>query len=265
MRRALGAFAAVLSMALIAMTQASAAQVTLTGGQRPFESSYARCDAAVDATTSSTSSTATWVQVANIDAACAGLLVSVMVYDPATGSIRTGGSATAPAGGGALTIPTSGYTPSATDRAFVTIGTWPVSATWAYTPPYPICGVYRLVNGVETARPGSCTVTSLSAAAWWGTAGSRLANVDIAFTYTGASYPDYFKFSVDMRTTSGLPTDWGWATSGVSGGNLVVSSSYLCGRLPVLDGSSVPSWGPTSGFEFRLVENRSTTTVSCSG
>ena len=92
MGRALGASAAVLSMAVMVMTHASAAQVTLTGGQRPFESSYARCDAAVDA---ATSSTATWVQVANIHAACAGLLVSVMVYDPATGSIRTGGSATA--------------------------------------------------------------------------------------------------------------------------------------------------------------------------
>jgi hypothetical protein len=253
---------AVLAMAAMVLTQASAARLTLTGGQRPFESSYARCDAAVDATTSST---ATSVKVANIDAACAGLALSVMVYDPATGWIRTSGSATVPAGGGALMVSTTAYTPSATDRASVTIGSWPVASTWTYTPFHPICRVYRLVKGVAALQPRTCTVTGLSAQDWWGATGSRTANVNISFGYTDASYPDYFTFSVDMTTTSGLPSNWSWSTSGTWGGNLVLSSSYQCSTLPILNGSQVPAWGPTSGFQFQVLENRTGQSVTCAG
>lgn len=254
-------------MALIVMTQASAAQLTLTGGRLPFASSYQRCDDAVAATTAWTAGTSSSVQVAGVATACAGLSVRVVIYDPATGAVQAASTSpvTVPVGGGVVTVATTGYAPSATDRASVTIDSWPVPATWAYTQPYPICGVYRLVNGVETARPATCTVTGLSAAARWGTSGSRLANVDIAFAYAGATYPDYFKFTVDLSTTSGLPADWSWATSGFSGGNLVVSPSYPCSSLPVLAGSSVPSWGPTTGLEFRLVEKRSTESVACAG
>jgi hypothetical protein len=134
MKRALGACALILALAVSFMAPASAAQLVLTGGQHPFSSASARCDDAVAATTPSTSGTSSSVQVSGIAAACTGTLF-VRVYD-SSGVSKATGSATVVTGGGSQTLPVSpAYAPSATDKVSVTIGTWPVPATWSYTGP----------------------------------------------------------------------------------------------------------------------------------
>lgn len=258
MRRAVRAVVVASSfVVLVGVSQASAAQLALTGAQRPHSSSYQRCDDGVGVTTPSTSGASTSVQVSGIAAACAGATLSATVYDPSTGASSTG-SATVPAGGGAVTLdPVLAYTPGVATRALVTLATWPVLATWIYTPvtTYPTCAVYRIVDRVDTLQPGKSCTASVAVRDYWGTVGSRSANVDVAFTYTGASYPDYFRFTVDLRT-AGLPAAWSWTTAGTSGGNLILAPSYRCSSLPILTGSSDPSWGPTGSLQFQLAEAR---------
>jgi len=265
MKRALGACALILALAVSFMSPASAAKLVLTGGQRPSFATSARCDDAVAVTTPSTAGTSRSVQVSGIAAACTGAL-AVRVYD-ASGVSKATGSATVAASGGVQTLTVSpAYAPSTTDRVSVTLGTWPIAATWTYTPAptYPVCAVYRVVDGVETLQSGkSCTVSGLSVAGKaWGQVGSRRSNVDVAFTFTGATHPDYFKFTIDMGT-AGLPADWSWSNAGTAGGNLLLSSAYRCSSLPILTGSSNPSWGPTNGFQFQVDEDRSASDITC--
>jgi hypothetical protein len=153
MKRALGACVLILAMGLTVMAPASAAQLVLTGGQHPSFSASARCDDAVAVTTPTIAGTSSSVQVSGI-AACTGNLF-VRVYDT-TGVSRATGSATVVAGGGSQTLTVSpAYVPSPTDKVSVTIGTWPVAATWSYTAlPYVWCTL------VSTGSPGStCTAT----------------------------------------------------------------------------------------------------------
>ncbi|MGV8977933.1 MAG: hypothetical protein ACOH17_07805 [Cellulomonas sp.] len=154
-RRAVRAVIVVLAfMAPAAVSQASAAQLALTGAQRPHSAAYQRCDDAVGVTTPSTSGTSASVQVSGIAAACTGTL-SVLVYD-STGATRATGSATLTGGGSQTLNMSSAYAPNATDKVSVTIATWPIPATWTYTPltPYIWCTL------VSTGSTGStCTAT----------------------------------------------------------------------------------------------------------
>ena len=64
MQRAVGdVIVASAFVALVGVSQSSAAQLALMGAQRRNSSSYERCDDAVGATTPSTSGTSTSVQV----------------------------------------------------------------------------------------------------------------------------------------------------------------------------------------------------------
>lgn len=186
MKRALGACALILAVGLSAMAPASAAQLVLTGGQHPSFSARVRCDDAVAVTTPSTSGTSSSVQVSGITAACTGTLF-VRVYD-ATGVSRATGSATVVAGGGSQTLTVSpAYAPSATDKVSVTIGTWPVAATWTYTAlPYIWCTL------VSSGSPGSTCTATVTLFHGTKTGGSGVA--------------DYY--DVVVTTTSTTPVRW---------------------------------------------------------
>ena len=113
MKRALGACALILALAVAFISPASAAQLVLTGGQHPSSFASARCGDAVAATNPATASTTNAVQLSGIDVACAGLPVAVQLYDSLTATTVTG-SATAPAAGGGVVVTMSGqYTPTA--------------------------------------------------------------------------------------------------------------------------------------------------------
>ncbi|MEZ0446803.1 hypothetical protein [Cellulomonas sp. ICMP 17802] len=140
--------------------------------------------------------------------------------------------------------------------AVATTATWSTGTT--------SCTVVHLVGTVETVTAGAtCAVSGvkMQAAGWWGTAPSRQTNLDITFTSTGAAYPDYFRFTVDLSTTPGLPNGWVWSTSGTGVGNLVVRSA--CSALPSLTATSPTTWGPPTTLYTPLYENRAGNTASC--
>ncbi|CAN5230700.1 hypothetical protein BH11ACT1_BH11ACT1_16050 [soil metagenome] len=194
MKRALGACALILALAVAFMAPASAAQLVLTGGQHPFSSASARCDDMVTATTPPTSGTSSSVQVSGILAACTGTLV-VRVYD-SSGTSKATGSATVVSGGGSQTLTVSpAYSPSATDRVSVTIATWPIAATWTYTPPAPYIWC-TLLSGASAGSTCTATVTLFH-----GTkpGGSGVADYyDVVVTTTSAT-PARWEVSFDLR------------------------------------------------------------------
>jgi hypothetical protein len=209
MRRARGAFFAVLAIATIVTPPANAAQLTLAGGQYPYVSSFVSCDTAVDASTPSTQTTSSSVQVAKISAACAGRALSVMVYNPTTGAIRTTSttSVPVPAGGGALTVPTAAYTPSMTDHAFVSIDSWPVTATWTYTP-----AIWCTV--ISGGSPGATCAATVTVASELKTGGASYATYyDVVVTSTSTIA---LRWEVDFNLTDpvygGVPTRLGNST-----------------------------------------------------
>jgi len=221
------------------------------------------CSGTATATAATGSGTTYSAVSITVPSGCAGKELFLTLLNGST--VLRSGTATV-AGSGATTVTFTGtYTATSSLTVQAVVDGWNLPTTWSFTPPvsYPTCQVYRLVGGVETARPGTCTVTGLKVDSFWGTVGSRMANVSISFSYSGATYPDYFRFTVDMATSTGIPAGWNWATSGTRGGNLVLSPSYQCSSLPILAGSSTPSWGPTNGFQFQILENRVGQTVTC--
>jgi hypothetical protein len=278
MRRARGALATVLAvvavgMTAVGMTQAGAAQLTLAGGQHPHVSSFVRCDAAVDVSTQpaqSTPTTSSSVQVANIDPACAGRPLSVIVYNPTTGAIRAPqlGPVTVPAGGGSLTVPTANFAPSATDRATVTIDTWPVTATWTYVPPY-WCTV---VSGGSTGATCTATVTLFTGIKPGGTLSATYYDV-VVQTTSATALTWEVGFNLLSSFYGGVPTRLGNSTldgysdglttwDGTPANNVTTQGTCSAGQLRVRGASAGPA---NNKFEtvssarqrqFSLVVNR---------
>ncbi|PVU83351.1 hypothetical protein DDP54_10485 [Cellulomonas sp. WB94] len=159
MKRALGACALILAVALSFMTPASAAKLVMTGGQHPSAFSSARCDDAVAATTPATTTTTNVMQLSGIAVACAGLPIAVQLYDSATTATLTG-AATVPAAGGSVQLALSGpYTPAATAVISVTIASWPIPTTWSYTAAAVAPGCVVLNGGGNTNNGKSCSLT----------------------------------------------------------------------------------------------------------
>ena len=257
-RRLFSAAAAILAMSSIVMTQSSAAQLSLRGGQRAHYSSLQRCDAAVDAATPTTSGQSISVQVAGIDEACGGLGLSIVVYDPATDAQRSSGSGFVVVGGGSQSFTVTAYTPSATDKVSVTVDSWPVATTWTYTPP-PTTSCVALSSSGTPQPGGSCTITGLSFSAPWDSLGNRQTNGHVNVTSSSA----YISFSVDLRAA--LPVDWNWSTSGtLSRSHYIPTPGYACSSLPMLTGTTNPGWGRIDLY-IELVENRAGKTVNCAG
>lgn len=252
-------------MLCVGLVVANAASLQVQSGTLGAQVSDHPCSGTAAATAATGSGTTySAVSIITVPSGCAGKELFLTLLNGST--VLRSGTANV-AGSGATTVTFTGtYTATSSLTVQAVVDGWNLPTTWTFTPPvsYPICQVCRLVGGVETARPGStCTVTGLTVDSYWGTVGSRMANVSIAFSYSGATYPDYFKFTVDMTTATGLPAGWNWATSGTKGGNLVLSPSYQCSSLPILVGSSDPGWGPTNGFQFQIFENRAGETVTC--
>lgn len=256
MKRLLLALLALLLLGSTAVVGQAASLDVRTASLHAFDSADRCADGPVTVTAGPVSGgSATGLEM-DVPAGCHGI----------AGMLHLGGVAgatdvpfTLPASGTTATVPVpGGFPPDAVTGVAMTLGTWGVPTSWSYTPPAtgPACAVYRLVGGVEVLRPATCTVTSVHFVNWWDSPGNRKANVGISFSYSGAQYPDYFRFTVDMSTARGIPAGWVWSTSGTRGGNLVLAPSYRCSSLPVIEGSSVPSWGPTGGFEFQIWENR---------
>lgn len=209
--------------------------------------------------------------VVTVPAACAGLPVALRLFKAGGTALHAADLTVASASAPTTTITLSTadrYTPSEVAGVALTLGTWGMRTAWTYTPPVSTTGcrvVHLNTSSVEVPSPGAtCTVTgvAMQSGGWWGTKPARQANIDVSFTSTGALYPDYFVFTVNLSTISGLPTDWTWSTSGSGYGNPVVRSA--CSALPLLTASSPTSWGPPTSQYFPLYESRSGNAVSCS-
>ncbi|NMM31121.1 MAG: hypothetical protein HHJ10_08790 [Cellulomonas sp.] len=130
MKRFLGVLAALLAVAAIGLTPASAAKLTLVGAQHPHASSYQRCDDAVAVTltvTGKKKDPSTSAAITGIAASCSGLIATVYVYTSSTGAARWSASGTVASTSTSLTLaPNASFQLNTTDVAYVMIGAWPV-------------------------------------------------------------------------------------------------------------------------------------------
>ena len=124
MKRLLGVLVALLAMAAIGLTPASAAKLTLVGAQLPHASSYQRCDDAVAVTLTDTNGS-TSAAITGISASCLKLTVWVYVYGLTTGVSRWSAHSEV-AGTSATLTPTASVKLKKKDVAYVMIGDWPV-------------------------------------------------------------------------------------------------------------------------------------------
>src|SRR5450830_1351555 len=199
MKRALGACALILALAVSFMAPASAAQLALTGGQHPSSFSRARCDDAVAATNPATATTANTVQLSGIDVACAGRTISVRLYDSTPATTVTG-TATVPAAGGPVVVTLTGaYTPTTSTVISVTIASWPIPTTWTYTTLSTATGCVVLDPGVTTPVP-TCSLTfgantDLSGTTW---------NVKVTVSTTATNWVTW-RATVDFADLTKFP------------------------------------------------------------
>lgn len=263
-RRIAAAIVVVLIACVLAnLFVSSAAQLNLGPISRQHAEVKASCDLdGVTLTTPSTSGTTNRVDVSGISGSCAGLPIVVRVATDTAGPL-TSSSTTAvnvPAGGGSMTLSSASpaFDPDDVVQTSVTIGTWPMRGTWTYAPPAPTtsCSVYRIVGGTPVLQAGkTCQVTSITGRLFGGDpANDRKSWVTFNFSWTGAEYPDYFQFTVDMTQTTGLPSDYKWTTAGAGTGQLTVTSA--CSAMPIFSGSTPTGWGPVSSIEHLFYEVR---------
>lgn len=234
-----GALGALLVLALAVMTQASASQLTLTGAQLPHVQADTRCDDAVDATTPTTASTSTTVNLTGIAAACAGLSVRVTVYDPATGTAKATGTAPATTLG-TLTVPTAAYTPSTTDRVSLTIDSWPVATAWTYAAPVASPGCVIINNGGNVVQGKSCSLVYGANSDGSGTRWN--VKVTVTTTYSG---PLTWRATIDFADLARFPFAAKYVGE-YSGGAVVapLGAGFCSGssRLVTITGSTTFGW-----------------------
>jgi len=254
MKRVLGACALILAFAVAFMAPASAAQLVLTGGLHPYSSASARCGDAVAATNPATATTTTAVQLSGIDVACAGLTVSVQLYDSGTAPTVTGTAKVPVAGGSVVVAMAASYTPTASTVISVTISSWPIPTTWTYTAPpgnVNMCEVRNANGSVDTTKP--CTLTGTPKYSYWGSPGSGLGNGGTDFSAPGIANDQYVAFTV---TIVGAPSWWSWSNAGLTIINNSGTVTSSCSALPTFSGQLPPNKGPKPNVYVEFVENR---------
>lgn len=184
---------------------ASAAQLNLTGPVAPSAQLAQRCADEVTSTTV-TARTSTSVRVADIPAECARLPVTARVYRGA--ATAASNPVAVPSGGGAVDLTVPAFSPTTTHQAYVTIGGWPVPATWDFDP--WSCVVVNAQNNPVAGR--SCTVTGISASTGvHGGVTSIWRDPFATFTITtshDATSSQYVRVVADLATATGLPAGW---------------------------------------------------------
>lgn len=246
-------FAAVGLLALAQLSTASAAQLELETPTLPSALEAERCAEQVQSSTPAAPST-TSVRVEGIPAECAGLPVTVRVY---TNSAATPSAPVAvPSGGGAVTLSVPQFAPTASHKAYVTIGEWPVPATWTYSP-----WSCTVVNGSnQPVANRSCTVTGISATTGTQTFLWIFTDRYATFTITtnhNAGAGQYVRIDADLSTATGLPANWfqGASAPGTSQSNNISAAGMDCSELPWYTARST-SAAPGSTFTQQVRSNR---------
>lgn len=251
-------------------SQASAAALVLDAGMRPSSASVTRCTAqAVTVTTTTTTGAASQVAVTGLDTTrCAGRAVLVSVYDPTVTSgwasaRRFTGVGTVTATSATLTASTSptSFTPSAALKAHVTIGGWPVRATWSYASAAAVgCQVRTNGSGVvDTAK--TCTIGTVTHSGYntyW-----RHLSVQVPMTFSAPPSTNQYVTFTFAVPTSGQPAWWSWSGAGLSAysygsGQGAITSS--CSALPMISGRTPSNvWGGFTGISLQVDMERTPT------
>lgn len=213
MRRARPLLALLLVLAVVvpaAARPASAAGLDLLAGRgRVWASTDVRCQGApVAVTTSTTSGAATTVRVTGVADACRDLPVVVSLGDPARGSARVfrgEGRATA-----TTAVTGAAFTPSAQLVARVTVGGWPVPATWSWTPPA------APVGPVRPGTPG----TTLSAVTWTLVTNNPVQACFTVAVTTTSTTPVVWRVDLDLNAAPFNGVTGGFQLGDVDGGNI---------------------------------------------
>ena len=213
---------------------ADAAQLSVGNGGI-FLGTKSRCTNGPIAATTGTAHTGANIQavkLSGVSTACAGLPVSLVVYQSNGSSLATG---TGTASTGSFDIATSSYHANNVAGVALLIGTWGIPTTWSSTPVVlpavscialtPWTGGWPPPNTYGTPTGGTCTATISNYAAW----GSPLSNFNFTVTVTGASNWELtFNFANTTVFPGFTPTNVGSAL------NPYVAPSNLCSDLPLL-------------------------------
>lgn len=245
-----GAVVAAVTAALTfaALSTAAAAQLGVTSSGLGAYSDEACTTQSVATTVGSTFSGPNYssVEITDLPDACAGLPISLVVFDISGTSIASG-TATAPAAPvPAFDVATSTYTGTDAAGVALLVDTWHVPTTWTSpTPPPPFSCVPINNGGNPTGSP--CTVTIDSISHWisypgaWGV-GDPYNHYSINYSVSTNQnrWEVTFDFSHPYFNGGFTPTYIG------SGYNVVRGNGYSCSSLPVFvagKGVGNVSWG----------------------
>ena len=246
--RLVGLAIAAVVLALSAVV-ADAAGLSLSGSA-PYVASFARtCTGPVVVAPAGPASNGTYTRIAvtGLNSSCAGSGYVSLRTRSGTVVVDT----SAPVSGGVFAVTVPAYTPPSASggTVFVSVGSWPVAATW--TPPVSGLGTCVTVDPTTGQQIASCTITSIAMKNpkkdTWGNPGARYINLEVSILgpdpwppYPQTPNPQE-RFDVVLNLAGVVPTDWNWATSSASGNSWTAAPGALCSDLPLLH-VFAPTW-----------------------
>lgn len=244
-RGAVVALLTALALAFAGMTVSSASALTLTAGSAPRGQTPSRCTSqAVAVTTPATSGTATSVTVTNLDSSgCGGKAVVVAVYDPTltTWSAAKKFEVTGSINATTMTLTsTATFTPTSSQKVYVTVGGWPIPGTWTYSNP----STAPLVTCIALNNPSLTCSATLSRLDKWGTPYS---DYNAYFTVSSPSTTANVQWQITINlASSSLPFV---ARSMRNNNASQLGAGWTCAQLPtlVLTGQAGPGTALVGG------------------
>lgn len=212
----------------VLLRPAAAAQLPTTQAKITSVSVSDRCTPTVAATNGTiTGSTATTVLLTGLGAGCGGRSVSLTLFGT-TGAALTTAITTLPAGAtGSATVVVPAYSPVGVAGAAVTVGTWGVPATWAYSPPVAVptvsCRVLNDPTGTKT-----CSGTNLQVDAW----GSPLHTANIYVTVVSPSTTADVEWELSINLSD--PALKVYADLADSNNAVQLAPGWSCSSMPTL-------------------------------
>lgn len=179
------------ALALILMSAASAAQITVTGRDHETDAKAPCTTTTLPATVTGASAGGNYtaVSIGSIPAACNNLAVSVVVYGGAGASLANGTGNTGATGTAIIT--TTSFSGASVVGVALLVDTWGVKTTWTPPAAVPTVTCIALNNGRNPQASRTCSVTiTASSGEYPNTAppGGQMMNLTLAVTTTGTHW-----------------------------------------------------------------------------
>jgi hypothetical protein len=183
-RLAVSAVVALVCLLVAGLSTAGAAGLRLKGGTSPYDATRPRCSAGPAAVAPSGTATAgqyTQVRVTGLTGTCG---TGRVVVSTSAGTVVLDGTG-AVSGGAFTATTTTPFTPPSTSagKVFVSVDTWPVSATWSFAP----------------STGGSCVILGPN---------PQGATCAVAFGADTDGRDDVYNIKATVTTTSTTPVQW---------------------------------------------------------